>query len=99
MITLHDYEVAERDLARREGRRGFVIHAVIYAIVMTGLTVLNLVLIGQTEDSFVWFPFPLAGWGIGLTMHYLHAVRWADREILARQGQIEKAAEALLRRS
>lgn len=98
MITIADYEHAERAMAVREGRRGFVVHATVYALVMTGLTILNLVLIGQTDDGFVWFPFPLVGWGIGLTMHYLHGVRWADRETRARQARIEREAKDLVAR-
>jgi phosphate/sulfate permease len=89
MITLADYQRAEREMVHREGKRGFVIHAVVYAVVMTGLTVLNILLITQTVENFVWFVFPLIGWGIGLAMHYLHGVRWADRETQERQTKIE----------
>ena len=93
MITLADYQRAEREMALREGKRGFAIHAVVYAVVMAGLTVLNILLITQTDENFVWFVFPLVGWGVGLTMHYLHAVRWADRESHERQTKIEAYCE------
>ena len=45
--------------------------------------------------NFYWFPFPLVGWGIGLTFHYLYGVRWAERELKTRQAKIEKHAEKL----
>ena len=77
----------------REGKRGFGIHAVVYVVVMAGLTVLNMLLITQTDENFVWFVFPLVGWGIGLTMHYLHGVRWVDRESRERQTKIEANCE------
>jgi hypothetical protein len=93
MITLADYQRAEREMALQEGRRGFAIHAVVYAVVMAGLTVLNILLITQTDENFVWFVFPLVGWGFGLTMHYLHAVRWADREGRERQTKVEAYCE------
>ena len=92
MVTLERYEQAELDLTRAEWRRGFWIHAVVYAVVTTGLIVLNVVLAARTDSDFLWFPFPLIGGGIGLAMHYLHGVRWAEREIRARQARIEDLA-------
>jgi hypothetical protein len=32
------------------------------------------------------------GWGVGLTMHYLFGVRWAEREVRARQARVERYA-------
>jgi hypothetical protein len=92
MFTAADYERAERELTLREWRTGWKIHVTIYALVMVGLTVLNLVLVANTDADFLWFPFPLIGWGIGVTMHYLHGVRWAERDIRARQEKIEEIA-------
>jgi hypothetical protein len=62
MITVEDYQRAERDLTLREWRRGWRLHAVVYAIVMTGLTLLNVLLVAYTDADFFWFPFPLIGW-------------------------------------
>jgi hypothetical protein len=92
MVTIRDYMLTERELAAREGRKGFVVHAAIYTVVMTGLIVLNLVLVAQTDSNFLWFPFPLIGWGIGLALHYLHGVRWLDREMKRHQAEIERLA-------
>ncbi len=64
-ITLADYERAEAELRKEEGRTGFYVHAGIYVLVNILLIVINLVFVSQ----FLWFFFPLIGWGIGLTMH------------------------------
>jgi hypothetical protein len=95
MITLEQYEQAEREMTLREWRRGWRLHATVYAVVNAGLIALNVALIASTDASFVWFPFPLVGWGIGLTFHYLHGVRWAERDIRRRQQSIERHAEGV----
>ena len=75
-----------------EARRGFKIHAAVYAVVMTGLIVLNVLLITLTDANFPWVVFPLVGWGIGLTFHYIDAFRREGRGIRARQEKIERYA-------
>jgi hypothetical protein len=92
-ITLEDYKRADRQLEREEARRGFTIHAIVYALVMTGLIILNL----TVATEFPWAVFPLTGWGIGLTMHYLFGLRWADKTITDRQARIEQRAAAIKR--
>lgn len=54
-------------LARRraKAKMGFFTHAIVYAAVITGLTVLSFGG-GQT-----WSLWPAAGWGLGLLMHGL----------------------------
>jgi 2TM domain len=92
MITAEEYKQAERGLMLSEAKRGWQIHAAVYALVITGLTVLNVLLVVFTDASFFWFPFPLVGWGIGLAAHYRFGVREADREIATRQQKIEQLA-------
>ena len=92
-ITVEDYKQADRQLERQDARRGFTIHAIIYALVMTGLIILNL----TVATEFPWALFPLIGWGIGLTMHYLFGLRWADKTITDRQARIEQRAAAAKR--
>ena len=94
MITVADYERADLEFSLREMKRGWRIHAAVYAVVITGLTVLNLLLVAKTEADFLWFFFPLVGWGIGLTMHYLGVTRWGARDIGRRQASIEREAES-----
>ena len=92
-ITLEDYKRADRQLERQDARRGFTIHAIVYALVMTGLIILNL----TVATEFPWALFPLIGWGIGLTMHYLFGLRWADQAITDRQARIQQRAAATKR--
>jgi 2TM domain len=92
-ITLEDYKRADRHLEREEARRGFTIHAIVFALVMTGLIILNL----TVATEFPWAVFPLIGWGIGLTMHHLFGLRWADKAITDRQARIEQRAAAIKR--
>lgn len=92
MLTTEEYLEAEfgYDLAR--ARRGFRIHAAVFAVVMTGLIVLNALLIAFTGADFPWAVFPLVGWGLGLTGHYFWGVRGAAQEIRARQAEIRRSA-------
>src|SRR5512132_3531924 len=75
--NLEDYKQADRELEREEARRSFTIHAIVYALVMTGLIILNL----TVATEFPWAVFPLVGWGIGLTAHYLFGLRWVNQAI------------------
>lgn len=95
MVTLEEYKRAERQVTLQGWKRGFVVHAAIYTVVISALVVLNVLLAVYTDAGFFWFPFPLVGWGIGLAMHYLHGVRWAERELTARQTGIERRAHDL----
>jgi hypothetical protein len=89
-ITLEDYKAADRQLEREQARRGFTIHAIVYALVMTGLIILNL----TVATEFPWAVFPLVGWGIGLIAHYLFGLRWVNQAITDRQARIEQRATA-----
>jgi hypothetical protein len=75
-----------------EARRGWRIHVTVYAIVITSLTVLNVLLVTLGDAGFIWFPFPLAGWGVGVAMHYRYGVRHVDELIAKRQEKIERLA-------
>ena len=92
MLTTEEYLEAEFDYSLAEMRRGFKIHAAVYAIVMTGLATLNGLLWVFADAHFPWAVFPLVGWGIGLTFHYIYGYRHADRPIRARQEAIEEFA-------
>ena len=92
-ITVEDYKRADRHLEREAARHGFTIHAIVFVLVMTGLIILNL----TVASEFPWAVFPLIGWGIGLTLHYLFGLRWADKAITDRQTRIEQRAAATRR--
>jgi hypothetical protein len=93
MLTTDQYKKAEFEYTLAEAQRGFKIHAVVYALVMTGLIALNVLLIAFTDADFPWVVFPFVGWGIGLTFHYVDAFRRRGAAIRARQETIEQYAK------
>jgi hypothetical protein len=92
MLTAEEYRQAEFGYTVAESRRGFEIHAAVYALVVTGLCVLNAFL-WIYADTFPWAAFVLVGWGIGLTFHYIYGYRKAPVEAQARQQRVEEYAE------
>lgn len=64
-------------------RRGFRIHRRVYSLVIPLLALVNIL----TVPHFLWVLFPLFGWGFGLTMHYVFAVRIPEKELAHRGGE------------
>lgn len=91
-LTLDEYKQAEFEVGVAEEKRGFKIHALVYVLVMTGLIVLNTLLIAYTDADFPWVIFPLVGWGIGLTFHYLGAYRFEGKSVRTHQQTVERYA-------
>ena len=91
-ISVQDYERAERELKREEARRGFRLHSTVYVAINLMLIAINLLVIAATSATMIWFVYPLVGWGIGLTMHYIFGVRLIDAEITERQERVERRA-------
>ncbi len=90
-ITLTDYERAEAALRAEQGRTSFYIHAAVYVLVNILLIIINLMFV----SGILWFVFPLIGWGIGLTMHYLFAVQFARSETESWQARVEYRAREI----
>ncbi|MGK2742236.1 2TM domain-containing protein [Tepidicaulis sp. LMO-SS28] len=74
--------------------KSFYTHAIQYAVVMSGLALLNL----WTSPGFWWVIYPAIGWGIGVALHGLSVFEvfdlfgreWEKRQIarrLRRQGR------------
>jgi 2TM domain len=81
-LTLEDYRRVDRQRERKWARRGFIIHAIVYAVVLTGLIILSVTL----GDVFPWAGLPMALWGVGLTLHYLYGVRRVDKTTSGRRA-------------
>jgi hypothetical protein len=92
MLTTEEYLQAEFDYSLAEARRGFKIHAAVYAIVNAGLITLNVLLWTLADVNFPWAIFPLIGWGIGLAFHYYYGFRHAEIPIRNRQERIDDFA-------
>jgi len=88
-LTVERYQDAYRRMRRREEERGFRMHRRVYLIVVPLLAVVNLVFVPQ----FLWFLFPLAGWGLGLTMHYVFGVRKLEATLRRDEGRVRAFVE------
>jgi len=61
------YDRAHRRAYRRAGAKlGFYIHLVAYITVNPLLVFINY----STSPQYLWFKWPLLGWGIGLLFHW-----------------------------
>ena len=49
------------------------------------LIVINLLYSSNT----IWFFYPLMGWGIGLSMHYLFGIFWLEKTLKEREAKAE----------
>ena len=58
------YRIARR---RAAAKLGFLIHLTVFVAVNVMLYVVN----QRATPGLAWFPFPLGGWAIGLTIHGL----------------------------
>lgn len=65
-MSLEDFKKAWRELEKEEANKAFLIHLIAYTIVNCFLAFVNL----YTSSEYLWFPFVLAGWGIGLAFHF-----------------------------
>ena len=63
-----EHEQLIRIARRRAGMKfGFFIHLTVFIAVNVLLFVIN----QQTTPGYAWFPFPLGGWALGLSIHGL----------------------------
>ncbi len=92
MLSAEQYREAEFGYTLEESKRGFIAHAIVFGVVMTGLIALNVCLIVFTSANFPWVIFPLVGWGIGLTFHYVYGYRRAAQAARARQRHVAEYA-------
>jgi hypothetical protein len=47
------------------------------------------------SPEIIWFFYPLIGWGIGISMHYLFCVRWIEKELKEREAKAEYRAREI----
>jgi len=88
---LEEYKKAYREVVSEEEKRVFLIHLVVYVLVNAMLIAINFIY----SPEAIWFFYPLIGWGIGITIHYLSGVRWIQKELEEKEAKAEyKAREA-----
>lgn len=82
------YKIAEKRLALK---MSFLIHLAIYVVVNVFLIYINL----ETSADYLWFKWPLLGWGAGLMFHGLGVFFFAGVSDLRRR-MLDQEAEKLM---
>jgi uncharacterized RDD family membrane protein YckC len=83
--TVKNDEAYRRARKRVEEIKGFYAHLIVYVVVNAVLVAINLLI----TPGFLWFLFPLFGWGIGLFFHAVFGFglfgiftkEWEDRKV------------------
>jgi 2TM domain len=78
---------------RVKAKKDFYQHLMSYAIVNLFLFAINII----TSPSYLWFVFPMLGWGIGLAFHYVGVFGIPGFDILSKEWE-EREVERELRR-
>lgn len=84
---MDENEIYERAKKRVEEVRGLYVHLAIYAVVISGLFLINAV--SRGDDGTWWFYWPAIGWGIGIGAHVVGVLtgtgsrldRWEERKV------------------
>ena len=79
-------EAYERAKKRVEAKIGFYIHLAVYVGVNLLLLVINL----TSSPQYLWFKWPLFGWGIGIFFHGLSVFVFRGRFKAIKERMIEE---------
>jgi hypothetical protein len=89
---MENQEAYERAKKRVDAKIGFYVHLAVYVTVNILLAIINL----TTSRHYLWFQWPLFGWGIGLFFHGLGVFVFSARSPLKdRMIQREMEKETL----
>jgi hypothetical protein len=80
-----DEETYQKAKKRVEVRIGFYIHLVLYV----GVNILLIIINVTTSTRYLWFKWPLIGWGIGLLFHALGVFAFS-KGLSIKERMIEK---------
>jgi hypothetical protein len=64
-MEMEEQEAYLKAKKKVEAKIGFYIHLLFYVVVNIVLIIINL----NTSTQYLWFKWPLIGWGIGLFFH------------------------------
>ncbi len=62
---MENQEAYQKAKKKVEARIGFYVHLAVYVSVNALLIIINLL----TSSQYLWFKWPLIGWGIGVIFH------------------------------
>jgi len=88
---MENQEVYQSAKKRVEAKIGFYIHLAVYVGVNILLIIINL----STSPEYLWFKWPLLGWGIGLFFHGMSIFVFSGKKI---EGIKEKMIEKEMKR-
>ena len=84
---MENQEAYERAKRRVEAKLGFYWHLGIYLAVNALLVIINL----STSTEYLWFKWPLLGWGIGIFFHGLGVFRFSSGRLVdAKERMIQE---------
>jgi hypothetical protein len=91
---MHDQDAHEKARKRVEAKFGFYVHLTVYVAVNILLLVLNL----THSPQYLWFLWPLFGWGIGIGFHALAIFVFSPgsaikEQMIEREMKRQKAGE------
>jgi hypothetical protein len=92
-MTMHTKDELSKAKKKVKDKKDFYQHLMSYAIVNTFLFALNLI----TSPGYLWFVFPLMGWGVGLAFHYVGVFGIPGFDILSKEWE-ERELEKELRK-
>ena len=82
---MENQEAYQRAKKRVEAKIGFFIHLTVYIVVNILLVIINF----STSTEYLWFKWPLIGWGIGVLFHALGVFVFSGGSVIKEQ-MIEK---------
>lgn len=92
---MEDKEAYQRAKARAEAKVGFFVHLTIYIAVSIVLVIINF----RTFPEYLWFKWPLIGWGSGVFFHALGVFVFSGRNaVTTRMIERELKRDALTNR-
>ena len=81
---MENQEAYQRAKKRAEAKLGFYLHLAVYIVVNILLIIINL----STSAQYLWFKWPLIGWGIGVFFHALQN-SWLLKACVIRLGYLD----------
>ncbi len=75
-MNMENQEAYQRAKKRVEAKMGFYIHLAVYIGVNILLIIINLI----TSPQYLWFLWPLFGWGIGVFFHGMSIFVFSGRK-------------------
>jgi len=89
---MENQETYRRAKRRVEAKIGFYIHLTVYVGVNILLIIINL----STSREYIWFKWPLLGWGVGLFFHGMSVFVFSGKKL---KGIKEKMIEKEIKRN